>query len=285
MWNRIKNTEGKYKYDIDSIIDEQIKFYSKLFTTEGWDENSANKLTQHIESKLNVDEKETLELDVSIDEIKNVLKILKPNKSPGEDGIISEFYITHWEQIKDEFFLLVNDTFEKKELTPSQYKGVLTLLHKSGEREDIRNWRPLTLLNSDYKIIAKILAERLKVVLPKLIHSDQKGFVKGRNISEANRLIQDVIEYTDREDDDGIIIFLDQQKAFDRVEWGWVDHVLSKFNFGEKFREWVQMLFKYAQTCIKTNGFVSKYFNISRSCRQGCPIAPLVYILQAEPVL
>jgi hypothetical protein len=92
------------------------------------------------------------------------LKILKPNKSPGEDGIISEFYITHWEQIKDEFFLLVNDTFEKKELTPSQYKGVLTLLHKSGEREDIRNWRPLTLLNSDYKIIAKILAERLKVV-------------------------------------------------------------------------------------------------------------------------
>ena len=114
MWNRIKNTESKYKYDIDSIIDEQIKFYSKLFTTEGWDENSANKLTQHIESKLNVDEKETLELDVSIDEIKNVLKILKPNKSPGEDGIISEFYITHWEQIKDEFFLLVNDTFEKR---------------------------------------------------------------------------------------------------------------------------------------------------------------------------
>ena len=164
-------------------------------------------------------------MDVSIEEIKNVLKILKPNKSPGEDGIISEFYITHWEQIKDEFFLLVNDTFEKKELTPSQYKGVLTLLHKSGEREDIRNWRPLTLLNSDYKIIAKILAERLKVVLPKLIHSDQKGFVKGRNISEANRLIQDVIEYTDREDDDGIIIFLDQQKAFDRVEWVWVDHV------------------------------------------------------------
>ena len=75
MWNRIKNTEGKYKYDIDSIIDEQIKFYSKLFTTEGWDENIANKLTQHIESKLNGDEKETLELDVRIEEIKNVLKI------------------------------------------------------------------------------------------------------------------------------------------------------------------------------------------------------------------
>jgi hypothetical protein len=106
-----------------------------------------------------------LERNILIKKRNDVLKILKPNKWPGEDGIISEFYITHWEQIKDEFFLLVNDTFEKKELTPSQYKGVLTLLHKSGEREDIRNWRPLTLLNSDYKIIA----ERSKVVLPKLI--------------------------------------------------------------------------------------------------------------------
>ena len=85
-------------------------------------------------------------MDVSIEEIRRVLNILKPNKSPGEDGIISEFYITHREQIKYEFFLLVKDTFErKKELIPSQYKGVLTLLHKSGERKDIRNWRPLTI--------------------------------------------------------------------------------------------------------------------------------------------
>ena len=80
------------------------------------------------------------------------------------------------------------------------------------------------------------------------------------------------------------IWFLDQQKSFDRVEWGWVDHVPSKFNFGEQFREWVQMLFNYAQICIKTNGFVSKYFNISRSCSQCCTIVPLVYILQAELV-
>ena len=64
------------------------------------------------------------------------------------------------------------------------------------------------------------------------------------------------------------IWFLDQQKSFDRVEWRWVDHVPSKFNFGEQFREWVQMLFKYSQTYIKTNGFVSRYFTISRSYRQ-----------------
>ena len=78
-------------------------------------------------------------------------------------------------------------------MSKSQNRGVLTLLFKSGERENICNWRPLKLLNTDYKIIAKILAERLKTVLLNLIHSDQKGFAKGRNISEANSLIQDII--------------------------------------------------------------------------------------------
>jgi hypothetical protein len=74
-----------------------------------------------------------------------------------------------------------------------------------------------------------------------------------------------------------IIIFLDQQKAFDRVEWGWVDHVLSKFNFGEKFKEWVQMLFKYAQTCIKTNGFVSKYSIFQGPVDKGLIYIPFVF--------
>lgn len=225
-----------------------------------------------------------LDSNINMEELEKVLKDLKTNKSPGEDGIISEFYILYWDIIKNDFFTLLQEIFDKNVLSKSQHKGVLTLLHKGGERENIKNWRPLTLLNTDYKIIAKLLAMRLKKVLPKIIHSDQKGFVKGRNISDANRLIQDIIDYIDNEDEDGIIIFLDQQKAFDRVEWEWVDFVLEKFNFGGKFRQWIKMLLYDAITCIKTNGHVSKYFSITRSARQGCPIAPLIYILQAEPM-
>jgi hypothetical protein len=103
----------------------------------------------------------------------------------------------------------VIENFFKFEYTlcASQYNGVLTLLHKRGEREDIKNWRPLTLLNCDYKIISNLLAERLKNVLTKLIHPDQKGFVKGRNISEANRMIQDIIQCVDEENKEGIIVF------------------------------------------------------------------------------
>ena len=117
-----------------------------------------------------------------------------------------------------------------------------------------------------------------------MIHPDQRGFVPGRSIHEANRLIQDIIDYANMRNDNGSIIFLDQEKAFDRVEWEWLDACLIKYNFGNEFRSWVNMLLKDAKTCIKTNGHISNYFKITRSARQGCPISPLLYILQIEPL-
>ena len=90
--------------------------------------------------------------------------------------------------------LVIKYTLENDSLSKSQYNAIITLRYKKGNREEITNWRPISLLNNDYKIITKILAERLKLFLPKLIHSDQVGFVSGRNISEANRLIQEMID-------------------------------------------------------------------------------------------
>jgi hypothetical protein len=112
--------------------------------SEGWDGNSAHELTRYILNKLDNNEKETLDEDINLDEISKVIKILKPNKSPGEDGIISEFYQLFWQDIKNEFFEVIEKIFKfEYTLSASQDKGVLTLLHKGGEREDIKNWRPL----------------------------------------------------------------------------------------------------------------------------------------------
>ena len=284
LWNRIKKENGTYKTDIDSIIEEQINFYYKLLNTEGWDSESGELLLAEVQCKLDDCDVNMLDRDISDQEIYLAVMSLKPNKSPGEDGILSTFYQIYWDIIKNEFSKVIKHIFHRATLCDSQTKGVISLIHKGNEREDIKNWRPLTMLNNDYKIIAKILAERLKKVLPKLIHPDQKGFVKGRNISDANRLIQDIIDYADNEDLEGAIIFLDQQKAFDRIEWGWVEATLKRFNFGKKYCDWIKMLLIKSKTCIKTNGFVSKYFPISRSARQGCPIAPLLYVLQIEPM-
>ena len=92
-------------------MNEPVDFYSKLFQSEGWDENSAHELTRYIVNKLDNNENETLEEDISLDEISKVIKILKPNKSP-EDGIISEFYQLYWQDIKNEFFEVVIRIFK-----------------------------------------------------------------------------------------------------------------------------------------------------------------------------
>ncbi|MCG8113315.1 MAG: reverse transcriptase family protein, partial [Candidatus Thiodiazotropha taylori] len=241
-------------------------------------------LLKNVDKKLNNEQQQFCDADVTEKEIYDTIKLLKSNKSPGDDGIVSEFYKVYWYLIRREFTLVLTYVFAVNTLSPSQYNAILTLLHKKGNKEDICNWRPIWLLNVDYKIITKILAERLKLVLPSIIHDDQKGFVQGRNINEANRLLQDVIYYTDQNHIESAIIFLDYEKAFDRVEWQWTLQCLEKFNFGVKFRTWVNMIFKHAKTSILTNGFRSSYFQISRSMRQGCPVSPLLFILQAEPL-
>ena len=94
--------------------------------------------------------------EITEQEIYNTIKLLKTNKSPGDDGIVSEFYKEYWYLIKGTFTEVLRYIFNTNVLSKSQYNAILTLLYKKGEREDIRNWRPISLLNVDYKIITKI---------------------------------------------------------------------------------------------------------------------------------
>jgi hypothetical protein len=284
LWSKIRCDSGELKFGIENILEEQCKFYKNLFMTEGIDIESANKLLACTDAKLNKELAGKLESSISLEELGNAVFDFKKYKSPGFDGIPAEFYQHFWYLLKFDFLEVVEEILLVRSLTDSQYKGVLSLIYKNGERDCLKNWRPITLLNVDYKIIAKCLANRLKPILPNIIFNDQKGYVDGRNINEANRFIQDVISYSDIEQNEGIIIFLDQTKAFDRCEWQWIDLCLKHFGFGDKFCSWVNMLLKFSKTAITTNGYISDFFSISRSIKQGCPIAPLLYIIQAEPM-
>ena len=282
-WKKIKTAENKYSSSIDTILKTQVDFYENLYKSEGINEVSADELLTSIDKKLNEDDCALLENKITENELKKCVNQMSEGKSPGEDGITTSFYKRFWNSIGEEFTELVNFIHESQSLCTSQKMGLITLLYKQGEREDISNWRPITLLNTDYKIIAKCLAERLKTVLPKLIDEDQKGFVQGRSIESGVRLIQDTIIYTEEKNEGGAVIFLDQKKAFDRVEPAWVKKVLSKFGFGANFRKWMDILYGDIKSSILTNGFMSRSFKITRSVRQGCPIAPYIYVLQAEP--
>ena len=106
------------------------------------------------------------------------------------------------------------------------------------------------MLNTDYKILAKLLANRLQKVIPSLVSEDQSGYIKGRYIGENIRLILDIIEYTNLKINPGIIIFLDFEKAFDSISWGFLFKILNAFIFGKYFLSWIKILYKKPLSCV-----------------------------------
>ena len=115
---------------------------------------------------------------------------------------------------------MLNHYRENNAINPSQLEGTITCIPKGGKiRNNLKNWRPITLLNSINKFYLSIIAERIKVILPKIIHTDQKGFIKGRFIGENTRLTYDIIEECNRRKIDGLIILIDFEKAFNSISW------------------------------------------------------------------
>ena len=144
------------------------------------------------------------------------------------------------------------------------------------------NWRPISLLNIDYKILAKALCRRLKQVIDTLISHDQTGYLKQRSPMQNLRLVQDIIEYCEYYDFPGILLFLDFKKAFDCVDHQFLFHLLHEFNFKESFIGWIKVMYKNAVGSVINNGWVSQKFEINQGIRQGCPLSALLFILVAE---
>ena len=147
----------------------------------------------------------------------------------------SEFYKTFWGDIKILFYSALKQIFENKEMSFSQRLAIMTLIHKTGDKKLLKNYRPISLTNIDYKIIAFVFARRLQNILDRLISKSQTAYIKGRFIGENARIILDIFEYCENSNDDGIFLFLDFEKAFDSVEWNFLIKTLQKFNFGTYF--------------------------------------------------
>ena len=222
-------------------------------------------------------------VSITESEIWEALKQIGRDKSPGLDGLPYEVYLRQSPVFVPLLALIYNNWMKQGSIPQRFTRGVIKLLRKKkGGGDGIDNYRPLTMLNTELKILAKVLAGRLQAVLASLIGPEQTCAVKGRTIQDNLHLVRLIIE---KVDSDAALINLDQSKAFDRVDHRFLEAVLSAAGFGPYFRSWIRLLYASPGALVEVNGVRSKSFLLSRSIRQGCPLSPLLYVLALEPFL
>ena len=290
--SRLKKENGDIISDNNEILNEQKSFYEQLYTTIPVNYSEPNikeletKFFEHEDEnyKLNNEERDDINGKfITETEIKQALDKMKNGKTPGNDGIPREFYIAFWHDIKKSLMDSINYALQVEELSLTQRRGTITLLPKK-EKDPLllKNWRPISLLNTDYKLITTVIAHRIKKFLTKIIHADQTGFIKGRYIGENILNIIQLMDYCEENDISGLFVTVDFEKAFDYLEWSFVEKSLNHFNFGENIIHWVKIIYNNISSCILNNGWYSPFFTLSRGMRQGCPLSPYLFIISAE---
>ena len=280
--NRLQLHDNEITENPKLIMAEMENFYKKLYSSV--ETSDPNEFTCRYIPPVNIKREHyiQMELPLSENEILKIVKSLKKNKTPGEDGLPSEFYQVFWTDIKHYLINSFQYSYEVGELSITQKRGILSLIPKKSDPLRLKNWRPISLLNQDYKILAKLVAERIKLSLPYLIDTDQNGFIKGRFIGQNITSLVDILQFVEDNDISALLISIDYEKAFDKLEWSFIEHSLHYFNFPNVIIKWVNILYTNIQSCVSNNGHHSPYFTLQRGVRQGCPLSPYLFIIAAE---
>ena len=227
---------------------------------------------------------EKLEDDVDILELDYIIKQCANNKSPGIDGISYEFYKKTWSIIRVTFAMVIQCQLDRQRLVDSNSVGATMLLSKVQGIPRVDELRPITLLNCDYRILTILLVLRMKPVLPEIIKSGQLCTIGSKSIFSGVRNIILSVLYVKQKNLGACILSLDFFKAYDRVLISFLLVVMKKMGFGSVFCSWIKMLHTNARTNFLLRR-LTRAIDICFSIRQGDPIAMILYILYAEPLL
>ena len=161
----------------------------------------------------------------------------------------------------------INFGYKKGQLSITQRQGIIICIPKENKpKHFLKNWRPLTLLDIVYKMASGTIANRIKLVINKLISKDQTGFIKGRYIGENIRLIYDLMNYTEQNNIQGLLLLIDFEKAFDSLSWQFIQKALKYLNFGKSLLRWVDILYKNISSAVSQCGYLSCFLaHLSKS--------------------
>ncbi len=259
-------------------------FYTKLYDKEQCDERCVQDILEDLPQLCEVEQAE-LDKEISLEELTIAVNQLASGRAPGIDGLTIDFYKHFWAVIGPDLHEVLMRSYDDNVLPASCRRAVLTLLPKKGDLMELKNWRPVALLCTDYKVLSRALSSRLKPYIGLLVHMDQTYCIPDRTIMDNLFLMRDVMDVCNVYNQSVGILSLDQEKAFDRIDHDFLFSVFKAFGFGEKFIAWVSLLYSNASCMVKVGGGLSRPIPVKRGIRQGCPISGQLYSLSVEPLL
>ena len=282
-FSTLERNDGEITNDPKVIKEEVLNFYETLYRSREQSIVGADPMANLEGPSLTQSDRDKTEGLITLEEAGKALKKMKNGKSPGLDGYTTEFFKFFWRDIGTFLVRSINYGFHKGEMSVTQRRGVITCIPKENKpKRLIKNWRPITLLNTSYKIASACIAERIKSILPKIIGEEQKGFLTGRYIGENIRMLYDVLSYTEKNNLPGMVMLIDFEKAFDSISWSFIRRTLDFFEFGPDIMRWIEIFYKDITACVAVNGSYTKWFQIQRGVRQGDPLSPYLYLISAE---
>jgi len=222
--------------------------------------------------------------------LKSALGASPKGTMPGCDGLPYEFYQAFWSLLEGPMVAAFNEPFLSAETSPHlsevSQTGLVVLIYKEGgkPRDDPDSYRPITLLNCDVKLVAKVLVLRMGRALDTVIDVTQTAFVPGRWIGDNVLFHLEELDYVQATNASACIVGLDYNKAYDRVHRGWLGRCMEALGIPAAARRWVSLLLEGTRGLVIFNGWTSKPFPISAGCAQGSPLSPLLYVITAQPL-
>jgi hypothetical protein len=263
----------------DEIRGEVVSYFRKHFEEVTWERPTLDGVEFQ---QLSYGEVMALEASFGVQEVADVIELSNGNKSPGPDGFNFSFFKKFWGLLEKEIMSLFLEFHESAKLPSCFSSYFITLIPKVACPHQLCEFRPIALLGCLYKLLSKVLANRLGKVMDSIISKNQSAFIKGRHLVDSVVVANEVVDLAKRSKNDCLVFKVDFEKAYDSVSWSFLDYMLRRLGFGDKWRLWMKTCVCNGKLSVLVNGSPTEEVNISRGLKQGDPLAPFLFLLVAE---